>query len=72
MLKVTKLEKLPRERKERSFPELTSPFDVALYNAVKLCPNGGVAIYVSQQRSIKTAFERILDLNRRNYDLRCV
>ena len=70
VLKVTKLEKLPRERKERSFPELTSPFDVALHNAVKLCPNGGVAIYVSQQRSIKTAFERILDLNRRNYDLR--
>ena len=31
--------------------------------------NGGVAIYIAQQRSMKTVFERLLDLNKREYDL---
>ena len=69
VLKTVTLEKLPRERNKREFPEVTSAFDVALYHAVKLCPNGGAAIYVSQQRSVKTVLERILDLDKRNYNL---
>ena len=48
---------------------LSSSIDVAIYNALKLCSNGGVAIYIAQQRSMKTVFERLLDLNKREYDL---
>ena len=69
ILQTTKLNRLPRERKERIFPDLTVPIDIAIYNAIKLCPNGGVAIYIGQQRSMKTIFEKILDLNKRGYDL---
>ena len=69
ILQVKKLKRLPRERNDKFFPDLTQPIDVAIYNAVKLCHNGGVAIYVGQQRSIKTVFEKILNLHQRNYDL---
>lgn len=69
ILKIEKLNKLSKERKDRFFPDLDSSYDVAIYNAIKLCTNGGVAIYTSQQRSIKTIFKKLLDLNERNYDL---
>lgn len=74
VIKIQKLKNLPRERKEHLFPDLSSralssSIDVAIYNALKLCSNGGVAIYIAQQRSMKTVFERLLDLNKREYDL---
>jgi len=58
---------LGKERKVRVFPE--SPQDIALYYANVLCSNGGVAIYFSQRRSIPKFFERIEDLNNRDYRL---
>lgn len=70
ILRIEKLTKLPRERKDKYFPELSKSKDVAIYNAIKLCHNGGVAIYLGQQRQMKTLFERIIDLNKRNYDLK--
>lgn len=70
ILRLEKLTKLPRERKDKYFPELSKSKDVAIYNAIKLCHNGGVAIYLGQQRQMKTLFERIIDLNKRNYDLK--
>lgn len=69
VLRTEQLTKLPKERKERYFPELNEPFDVAIYNAIKLSPKGGVAIYLSQQRSIKTVLEKVVELDRRGYDL---
>lgn len=45
---------------------------MAIYNAIKLCHNGGVAIYLGQQRSMKTVFERIINLDKRNYDLKAL
>ena len=69
ILQVQKLKRLPRERKDKFFPDLASSIDVAIYNAVKLCHNGGVAIYIGQQRSMKTVFEKILNLNLREYGL---
>lgn len=69
ILKIQQLNKLPKERKNRYFPELNSANDIAIYNAIKLCHNGGVAIYISKQRSMKTIFKKILDLNKRDYDL---
>lgn len=70
ILRLEKLTKLPRERKDKYFPDLSNSKDVAIYNAIKLCHNGGVAIYLGQQRQMKTLFERIIDLNNRNYDLK--
>lgn len=68
VLQQKKLKKHPRERKQKIFPDLNDAKDIAIYNALKLSPNGGVAIYMSQQRSIKTIFERIIDLRSRGVD----
>lgn len=72
ILRVEQLNRLPRERSNKYFPELSSSTDVAIYNAIKLCHNGGVAIYLGQQRSMKTVFERIINLDKRNYDLKAL
>ena len=72
ILRVEQLKKLPRERSNKYFPDLSSSTDVAIYNAIKLCHNGGVAIYLGQQRSMKTVFERIINLDKRNYDLQAL
>lgn len=69
VLQVCELGKLPRERAVRYFPNLSSSVDIAIYNAVKLCHNGGVAIYLGQQRSMKTVFNRLIELNKRGLDL---
>lgn len=69
VLQVCELKKRPRERNPRYFPELSSSTDIAIYNAMKLCHNGGVAIYIGQQRSMKTVFNRLIDLNDRGLDL---
>lgn len=45
-----KLEKLPRDRKERVFPTNESG-SVALYLGLRLVPNGGVAIYAGTKAS---------------------
>ena len=72
ILRVEQLKKLPRERSNKYFPDLSLSTDVAIYNAIKLCHNGGVAIYLGQQRSMKTVFERIINLDKRNYDLKAL
>lgn len=68
-IEVVKLNKLNRERTIRSFPNLSDSKDVSIYYASKLCINGGVAIFVSQSRSVRTTIERIIDLHVREYDL---
>ena len=69
ILTPKRLKKLPRERTDKYFPVLDSSIDVSLYNSIRLCPNGGVALYISQQRSLKTVLERVLDLHKRDYDI---
>ena len=72
VLQLVQLDKLKGEIKPRYFPDFRLPsvtIDVAVYNAIKLCHNGGVAIYMGKQSSIKTAFSRILELRDRNLDL---
>lgn len=68
VLQVSELEKRPREKNLRYFPDLSSSTDIAIYNAMKLCHNGGVAIYIGQQRSMKTVFNRLIDLKERGVD----
>lgn len=69
ILQVCELKKHPRERNPRFFPDLSSSYDIAIYNAMKLCHNGGVAIYIGQQRSMKTIFNRLIELKERGLDL---
>ena len=69
VLQVCELGKLPGERAVRYFPDLSSSVDIAIYNAIKLCHNGGVAIYIGQQRSMKTVFNRLIELDNRGLDL---
>lgn len=69
VLQVCELGKLPRERAVRYFPDLSSSVDIAIYNAIKLCHNGGVAIYIGQQRFMKTVFTRLMELEKRGLDL---
>lgn len=69
VLQVCELGKLPGERAIRYFPDLSSSVDIAIYNAIKLCHNGGVAIYIGQQRSMKTVFTRLIELEKRGLDL---
>ncbi len=68
-LEIANLNKLPRERKNRIFPEINNAKDIAIYYSVKLCHNGGVAIYVNRTDSVSTVISRIIDLNNRGYDL---
>ena len=57
-----------RERKPRFFPEKNAQ-DIAIYFAIKLCVQGGAAIYAGQVRSIPPIMRRIIELNERGYDL---
>lgn len=68
VLNSVQIKRKKRETKDRFFPDLTEPYDVAIYYALMLSPNGGIAIYLNQQRSIKSAFNRIIDLMEREVD----
>ena len=67
-LAITQLKKNKGERAERYFPIMTDAKDIAIYYALKLCHNGGVAIYVNRTDSVLTVIRRILDLHSREYD----
>lgn len=68
IIKKKKLKKKSKERKDRFFPE-NSSIDIAIFNTLKLCRNGGVAIYVGRQSSIITVMKKIIELNSREFDL---
>ena len=65
---TTQLKKLKRESKIRFFPEQNNAKDIALYYAIRLCHNGGVAIYVDRVTSVCTLIHRVCDLYKREYD----
>ena len=68
-LEITTLNKLPREYKNRVFPEANNAKDIAIYYSIKLCHNGGIAIYVNRTDSVSTVIKRIIELYDREYDL---
>lgn len=68
-IEVVALQKRPRERKQRYFPELTDAKDIAIYYANKLCKNGGVAIFANRTGTVLTIIKRIIELEDRGYDL---
>lgn len=57
-----------KERKEKIFPEMKSQ-DIAIYYAIKLCKQAGVAVFAGQARSILPIVKRICDINERGYSL---
>lgn len=59
------LQKRPREKKQRYFPELTDAKDIAIYYANKLCKNGGAAIFANRTSTVLTAINRIIELRDR-------
>ena len=66
---VSNLQLIGRETRKREFPDKSSSKDIALYFANKLCKNGGIAIYVSQKRSIHKYYERLEELKKRGHEL---
>lgn len=61
-IEVIALQKRPREKKQRYFPELTDAKDIAIYYANKLCKNGGVAIFANRTSTVLTVINRIIEL----------
>lgn len=68
VLQTCELSKRAAERKPRYFPDMSSSIDIAIFNAMKLCHNGGVAVYIGQQRSMKTVLNRLIKLSERGLD----
>ena len=64
-IEVIALQKRPREKKQRYFPELTDAKDLAIYYANKLCKNGGVAIFANRTSTVLTVINRIIELRDR-------
>ena len=68
VLKPVQIARKKYDRGIKVFPDLSGNYDVAIYYALKLSPNGGIAIYLNQQRLFKSAFNRIIDLMERKVD----
>lgn len=50
------------------FPENRTQ-DIALYYTNQLCKNGGIAIYMSQRRSVPVILKRLIEISEKEYDL---
>lgn len=57
------------ERKLRVFPQSNSSQDIALYYGIRLCKNGGVAVYVDKTASVRKTIDRAVDIQKRGYSL---
>lgn len=68
-IEVVALQKRPREKKQRYFPELTDAKDISIYYANKLCKNGGAAIFANRTSTVHTIINRIIELKNRGCDL---
>lgn len=65
---VEPLKLLGKETKAREFPNNNSN-DVAIYYAIRQCNNGGVAIYVNRTDSVKTIIKRVIEIEKRGYNV---
>ncbi|MEA5015094.1 MAG: DEAD/DEAH box helicase [Candidatus Limiplasma sp.] len=68
-IETVELNNFKGERAVRIFPIMTDAKDIAIYYAIKLCGNGGVAIYVNRTDSVLTVIKRVLELHKREYNL---
>ena len=68
-IEIVSLKKLPRERTLRLFPKMEDAKDIAIYYAIKLCKNGAAAIFANRTSTVLSIINRIIDLEKRQYDL---
>ena len=61
LLEEIKLAKRPKERKDRIFPDRDSVQSIAAYLGVKLAPQGPVAIFCGDKRSIVSIGKSLVD-----------
>ena len=67
ILQKIELEKRPRERVARYFPEKDDGKSIALFLGLKLSMNGGVAIFCGNKGASNKILENLIDLKDRNY-----
>ena len=66
------LQRVGRERKLRLFPEKDNARDIALYYGIRLCKNGGAAIYVDTTLLVRTTIERLIYIQERGYTIKSI
>ena len=66
------LERKPRERKERFFPDINNSYDLAIAYALQLSCGGGVAIFCGRRRSVDGIISRCLEINSRGINVSIV
>lgn len=69
ILQQTLLTLKGRERNEKLFPVKENGKEVALFLALKIIPNGSVAIFCGSKKTVKTIYEKVIDLHDRGYDV---
>lgn len=62
-----KLEKRPKELKDRNFPEKNSSNDVALYLGIRLVPQGSVAIFCGRKDTASSIASRAVEIYDRGF-----
>jgi Superfamily II helicase len=67
-VEIKPLNLLSKGEKAKSFPDI-NPRDLAIYFALKLCSNGGIAIYVNRTDSVKTTLKRLSSIKNRGYNI---
>jgi superfamily II DNA/RNA helicase len=63
------LQKKGREKKKKKFPEKNNGQDVALFLGLKLCDNGGVAVFCGRKDTALSICKRLIDIVQRGYDV---
>ena len=63
------LELKGREKKTRVFPERKDGKSIALYLSIKLIEKGAIAIFCGSKLTVKSIYEKAVELKSRNYDI---
>lgn len=66
VIETTNLGRIRPERKDRFFPEKTDEKAIALYLALKLVPNGSIAIFCGTKPTAAAIAEKVVDLVKRS------
>ncbi len=67
VIEQRKLERRPRERTDRYFPQKNSSTDVALYLGIRLVPNGSVAIFCGRKDTASGMASRAVEVFDRGF-----
>ena len=69
IIEQTKFERLPRQKKDRFFPEKNEPNDIALYLGLKLVPEGAVAIFCGRKDTAAGFAKRVIEIYELGLDI---